>query len=298
MRESGKRDALTNMHPTISLLYFALVLVFSMLLMHPLCIALSLLCAFSYALVHRGFKSLIVVVPLLLVTAVVNPLVSHAGVTILAYLPSGNPLTLESILYGIAAACMLVSAILWFFSFNAVMRSDKLVFLFGRIAPALSLMFSMTLRFVPQLRAQSRVIADAQRGIGRGGGQGGLCPRIRHGVHILSILLTWALENAIETADSMKSRGYGLPGRTAFSLFRFEKRDRRTLVFLLVCGGTIAVGALRGGFQFRYYPAVSGVGVGWVSVSLFAAYFALCALPLVLHGKEVRAWQKSKAAQA
>lgn len=36
------------------------------------------------------------------VTAAVNPAFSHEGRTILRYLPSGNPLTLESILYGIA----------------------------------------------------------------------------------------------------------------------------------------------------------------------------------------------------
>ena len=39
-----------------------------------------------------------------LLAAVVNPAFVHQGVTILTYLPSGNPLTLESILYGLAAA--------------------------------------------------------------------------------------------------------------------------------------------------------------------------------------------------
>ena len=43
----------------------------------------------------------------------------------------------------------------------------------------------------------------------------------------LSVTVTWALENAVVTADSMKSRGYGLPGRTAFARQRFDGRDRR-----------------------------------------------------------------------
>ena len=47
--------------------------------------------------------------------------------------------------------------------------------------------------------------------------------KIRYALNMVSILVTWALENAIETADSMKSRGYGLRGRTAFSIYRFTE---------------------------------------------------------------------------
>ena len=36
------------------------------------------------------------------------------------------------------------------------MTSDKLVWLFGRITPHLSLLLAMTLRFVPRFAAQAR----------------------------------------------------------------------------------------------------------------------------------------------
>ena len=62
---------------------------------------------------------------------------NHEGATILAYLPSGNPLTLESIVYGLSAAVMMASVILWFSCYNAVMTSDKFAYLFGRVIPAL-----------------------------------------------------------------------------------------------------------------------------------------------------------------
>lgn len=68
---------------------------------------------------------------------------NHQGATILAYLPSGNPLTLESIAYGFAAAAMLAAVVLWFSCWNTVMTSDKLMHLFGRVVPALSLLLSM-----------------------------------------------------------------------------------------------------------------------------------------------------------
>jgi energy-coupling factor transport system permease protein len=182
--------------------------------------------------------------PMFLFAAPINPAFNHEGGTILTYLPGGNPLTLESITYGIAAAAMLISVIAWFSCYNAVMTSDKFVYLFGRVIPALSLVLSMTLRFVPKFKAQVRVVSDAQRCIGRDVTSGGVLDRVKNGLTILSIMVTWSLENAIETADSMKSRGYGLPGRTAFSIYRFDRRDRAALIWLLLCGAYIIAGAL------------------------------------------------------
>ena len=95
--------------------------------------------------------------------ALVNPAFNHEGATILTYLPSGNPLTMESMFYGVAAAVMLASVVLWFSSYNEVMTSDKFVYLFGRIIPALSLVLSMALRFIPKFKG-----ADAGRLRGAG----------------------------------------------------------------------------------------------------------------------------------
>lgn len=65
----------------------------------------------------------------------------------------------------------------------------------------------------------------------------------------MSIVVTWALENALDTADSMKSRGYGLPKRTAFSLFRFTLRDGICLGVLATLGGIVLAGSLTGGAE-------------------------------------------------
>ena len=161
--------------------------------------------------------------------ALVNPAFNHEGQTILTYLPSGNPLTLESMFYGVAAAVMLASVVLWFSSYNEVMTSDKFVYLFGRVIPALSLVLSMALRFIPKFKAQMQVVSEAQACIGRDTKNGSVFRRVSNAIKIFSIMVTWSLENAIETADSMRSRGYGLPGRTAFSIYRFDDRDKNVL---------------------------------------------------------------------
>ena len=290
------RDAFSGYHPLVSFLYFALVLVCAMVLMHPVCLCISLVSALWYDVQLRGAKAvrfgLCCLLPMMLLAAVLNPAFNHEGTTILTYLPSGNPLTLESILYGLASAAMLAAVITWFRCYAAVMTSDKFVYLFGRIIPSLSLVLSMALRFIPKCKTQLHTIRTAQRCVGRDVSQGSVIGRMRNGVKILSILVTWSLENAIETADSMKSRGYGLPGRTAFSIYRFDSRDRLALLWLLLCGVLILSGALNGAFAWRYFPTLRGIAFAPLSAVCQMCFAALCLTPVYLNGREGRKWKR------
>jgi len=293
------RTAFSRYHPAVSLLYFAFTIGFAMFLTHPVCLAISFVCAFGYSTALLGKKALrFYLLPLLLLTALANPLFSHEGVTILTYLPNGNPLTMESILFGLSAAFMLMTVVTWFSCFNKVMTSDKLVYLFGRVLPSLSLILAMALRFVPRFAAQAKAIAAAQTCIGRDVSSGNIIQRAKHGIKILSILITWALENAIDTADSMKSRGYGLPGRRAFSIYRIETRDKIALLFLLMCGSLVIAGAIAGQLRFHFYPAIGGSKFGVWQAGLLAIYVAPCGLPLWAGGREAMQWKRASRATA
>lgn len=291
-----KRDAFSSFHPTITLIYFSAVIGFSMFFLHPVFLVISLACSLTYALHLNGKKAirlgLIYMLPMLIFTAALNPLFNHQGGTILTYLPNGNPITLESTAYGIAAATMLITVITWFSCLNAVMESDKIVYLFGRVIPALSLILSMCLRFVPRFSAQARLISNAQKCIGRDLTNGSILQKSKHGIKILSILVTWALENSIETADSMKARGYGLPGRTAFSIYKFCKRDAAAAAYITSCATAVLVGAATGAYRFRYFPTIQGEWIGLGSIAVFAAYFALAAFPIIVNVKEGLAWKR------
>ena len=290
-----RRDAFSGYHPAVSMLYFVLAIGFTMFFIHPVCLGISLGCALAYARDLKGKRAvrrhLLWMLPLLIATALINPAFSHQGVTILAYLPSGNPLTLESILYGMYAAVLLIAVITWFSCFHVVMTSDKFVYLFGRVIPALSLILSMSLRLVPRFTAQAKVISHAQRCIGRDVRSGGLFKRARHGIRILSILVTWALENAIDTADSMKDRGFGLPGRTAFSIYRFDRRDRTAMECLLFCSGGVLAGAFAGKLRFVYMPILSGAPFDLWQMGSFALFLILCAMPMIVNRKENLQWK-------
>ena len=152
------KDRFGHYHPLVNFLYFALVIGFSMALNHPLAQGISLVCAIVYAVQTEGRKAVLFTLkwclPMVLLTAFINPAFSHEGRTILLYFPNGNPLTLESMLYGISSGVLIATVMLWFLNFNRVITSDKFIYLFGRIIPAMSLVLSMTLRFIPKFKAQ------------------------------------------------------------------------------------------------------------------------------------------------
>ena len=289
------RDSFSSYHPLINFFYFGLVLLFTMFLTHPASLLISLGCALCYAISLNGRKavrfSLIFLLPMMLLAAVINPAFNHEGATLLTYLPSGNPLTLESLVYGLVAAILIAAVLLWFSCYTAVMTSDKFVYLFGRIIPALSLVLSMTLRFVPKFKAQLHTVSEAQRCIGRDISSGSLFQRMKNAITIFSILVTWALENAIETADSMKSRGYGLPGRTAFSIYRFDARDKSALLWLLFCAVYLCSGWIAGGFYWRYYPTIKGAPITPFTISFQLVYLTLCLTPVILNRWEEKKWK-------
>lgn len=281
-----RRDAFADSHPIVNLIYFIFVIGFAMMSLHPVSLGIAFLGAVSYSICLNGrralYQNLRYMLPVVILTALINPAFSHQGVTILRYLPSGNPLTLESILYGIAAAVMLVTVLCWFSSFNRIMTSDKMIYLFGRLAPYLSIVLSMTLKFLPEFTARIRQVYQAQKAAGCVM-PGKYFKRLRTGMRVISSAATWALERAVITGDSMKSRGYGLKGRTAYSLFHFRKSDGCCLVVILATGSFVAAGMIRGVIDWQYYPDITGNGSDEMGTAVFAGYLLLVSLPCVMH---------------
>ena len=293
-------DAFSKLHPIVNFLFFAFVLSLSMFVMNPVCLALSLVCAFVNAVYLNGIKTvklcLKFILPMVLLVIIINPVFNHQGVTILTYFPWGNPLTLESIVYGTASAALLSSVVLWFSVFNSVITSDKLVYLFGRIIPSLSLVLSMSLRFVPKFSAQLKNVRNAQRCIGRDISDGSVVNRIKNGIRIISIMLSWSMENAIETADSMKSRGFGLKGRTAYSIYKFDRRDLIVLIIVALLGVSVSVAVIAGVIDFYYFPLIKGNLTDIMSIATFFLYGILMLIPTILNAGEGIKWKRLRSA--
>ena len=279
-------------HPTVQFVYFTSVIFFSMFIREPVFIGISLIFAVLYSIYLGGKRALkaifAFIMPMFLLIAIINPLFNHAGVTIWFYLPDGNPFTMESLVYGFVSGGLFSCTMLWCICLRYIMTSDRVIYLFGRIAPKLSLLISMILRFIPKLSAHFREVRNARKNIGKDITDGNFRERTANGVRIISAVIQWAMENSIDTADSLESRGYGLARRTSFSLFKIEMRDVIVILGILVCDICVMWGYFGGMLEFDYFPMISKVEL---NVPLILVYVMLCVMPLMLDLTEESKWR-------
>ena len=291
--ESG----LSLYHPLVSFGYFVAVIAGTLLFIHPYFVLISLGCALLSAAMINGKKmflaSLGFGIPMFIFIALANPLFNHRGATILFYL-FDNPVTKEAIIYGIVSAGMMFAAVIWFTCYNTVVTSDKFIYIFGRVLPSVALIISMTLSLIPRLMAQIKVIADTQRSIGLDWKSGSLMHRIRAGARILSILVSWALEDAVITADSMRARGYGQHKRSTFSIFRFGKRDGIMLSIIVLLFAAEVAAYITGAGTMEFYPAIVAPKTEFIDVLFYIAYAALGIIPAAIQMKEELKWKQLK----
>jgi len=288
--------AFETFHPIVLFSFFVAAIGLSMFFMHPVYLAITIFSAISLNIALRRqpfLKDWKLYVPLFFLMAIINPMISHNGQLVLLYI-NGNALTVEAIMYGIAIATMIVAIMLWFSCYNVMMTSDKFIYLFGKVSPALSLTLSISLRLVPRFKHQLAQIVQAQKVIGMDYTAGSLWHRIKCTVRILSILITWALDNAIDTADSMKARGYGVKKRTAFSLFIFERRDGYVLAIIILLFLSNVTASFIGTTTFYFYPTFGVIKWDIVSILFYGSYFILLSIPLAIEIRGALKWRSLK----
>lgn len=301
-------------HPLVNVLFFISIIVFGMLLRHPVYLVISFISSTAYYLKLSGkdgrktvFRFLL---PMLLFVVIINSFFNHYGVTTLFILPSGNNFTFEALVMGIVSGITVVSVIQWFFCCNEVVTEDKFMHIFGRILPKGALVVSMILRFVPLYRRRYKEISQARKCMGLNGTDSFIC-KMKNTFKNIGILVSWSFENAIETADSMKARGYGLKGRTYYSRFQWQTGDTLALILLVLFDALIIFGLVSNSAYCIYNPYViinqpSEIGTTYIinelnltinpfsflSIVSLIAFTLLCFLPLTIDLKEDIKWHR------
>lgn len=293
-----RKSAFGGCHPAVIFAYFIMITGFTMSVPHPITLGASLFGAVCYYIrLYRGSAAgffLKAALPMTLLAAVINSLFNHRGDTVLFLLPTGNKLTLESVIYGLAAAVMLVSVLTWFGCFSRIMTSDKLVYLFGRLLPSLSLVSSMILRFVPHFSDQLERIKEARQCMGQAAPRSPI-KRLKNAFKCFSVMITWSLEDSIDTADSMKSRGYGLRGRTSYSMYTFTERDKGLLAWIAFCSFFLTSGVVSGNLNWQYFPKIiGGTFTEPITIALEIVFLAASLTPLAFDFSEDWQWRTSR----
>lgn len=272
-------------HPAINFIYFAAVIAGTCAFSHPVFLAISVLCAFAYSVKRNRGKALLFnlsLLPLIILFGFYYSSYHHFGVTNLQQNMIGNQITLEALVYGTVLGAIAAGVIMWMSCVHSVLSTDKVVYLFGRISPRLSLFLAILLRLVPRVKTQAKRIHIAQQAIGRGINQGNAVSRLKNMVRILSMLITWTIESMATASESMQSRGSTLRGRTAFSIYRFDNRDRSFVIGIFTCLTIVLMGVLLGQTRMQYDPRIVMNPVTSMSRFFFAGYLILCLLPLGL----------------
>lgn len=294
----GETGRFILMHPVVTASYYTIVIGILMFSNSPLFLISAIALGMCYDMLLKGRRSLrnnlFIILFMSFLTVLINALFTHNGSTVLFYL-GNNRVTLEAACYGLAMALMLSGVVIWFSSFNVVMTSEKLIYIFGRFAPVLGLTLSMIFRFVPLLRTRFELIGEGQKAL-YAGDEKGFIGKIRQFGKEVSILVSWSLESSIESADSMAARGYGLKGRTSYNLFKIRTADIMTLLLSMLLGGVTITSYAAGVNKLYYYPVIRVVESSpkWLELAGYVSFIALLAMPLAIDLIGELRWKKSR----
>ena len=284
------RNPFRTYHPAVAFVYTACAIAFSMAVMQPVFVALSLMGAIACSCVTRGarrtMRTLAGVAALALVVAAANLVFVASGSTEL-FRVGARAFYVESLVYGICSGGMLASVLLWFASYAACMDSDASMAMLGNAAPTVTLMVSQVMRLVPQFVSRGRGIVASQDAVTSAEARTkrqAASDRLR----AVSVLAGWGMEDGLVRGDAMRARGYGCGvRRTAYRRHRIRRVDAAALVVVGVLAAVSVPCAWAAVSEFTFYPVLGG----FASLGAYLSYALLMAFAPALAFKEWLQWR-------
>lgn len=290
-----KENINNNYHPAVRLFFFCAVLVFTMILDHPLYALASLLCA-MIRFVYLKENTL----PVLLGTvicffgafanAILNPMGTH-----IVFELFGRPFTLEALACGFTGGASFAAVIIWFMCISHEISTERLAAVISGLTPSLSLLLIMVFRLVPGYFRSIRRITEARSCIGKSiGKEAPFFARMSEGFTVLAIMTGWAFESAVTESDSMRARGYGCTERSRFEVYRFTPKDVSAIAILLAAATLTAVCVSLGAAETVFYPSLSAAMPNTaINFTGIFSYSFMMLLPTIENALEELQWKLS-----
>ncbi len=291
-----RQCAFATLNPFLTLAYLVLVIVFALVVRSPVAQAVGLVGALvSYLSVRGrgGWRLIAFALAVVIVTAFFNALFNPRGVTVLFTYLGGRTFTVEALALGLSTGVMFATALVWFACMSAIFTSDCFSYVLGRLMPSVTLVLSMSLRLVPLYGRKAHEMQEARRALGAGGGrQGTRSAHLREAGAVASALATWALESSIETADSMRSRGYGLARPTFYQRHPVQALDVFVAGTGLVLAACVAASLGAGALDITFLPSIEATSFTTLSLVGVLAYAVFSLIPVLVNLMEVLLWQR------
>ena len=199
--------------------------------------------------------------------------------------------------------CMLVSVIIWFSNASHMLNADRLLNIFGNMLPTIALMISMVLKFVPELvrkgkcihetlsvnlplgaqakfNVQTKLNAQTELNTQKNTAFNKTKTRVKQEMREITTLMANSMEESLQTADSMRSRGWGCSKkRSSYSLQKWYVRDTLALIIICMLAAVNIFFAYNTCTQFSFYPQLDALNMHWGYIS----YLAFLALPFIVY---------------
>lgn len=288
----GNMNRFSKLHPITHLLFYALSLLFVLVVSNPFFSFASLLGAFLYnAVINKKsiMRSLRTVVIITAFVSLFNMLFAHYGMDVL-FTVKNTEFTLQALFYGFNQGLVFSAVLLWFSALSFNSDGDRILYLFS-FAPKLSLMFSMILGFIPRFNKKLGEIREAKLALGGGEAPKGIKEKFKSALDNLSALITYSLESSIITSDSMSARGYRA-GAISAKRYKLCREDIIIILAILFAFAFSFYSKAAGNITFIFEPYIK---IKSFSIGAFILFFAAELIPFFVEIWEETLWKLSNA---
>ena len=247
---------ITRIHPAIFIVYFLILIIFAFLFNNPYyVITYGILILTLIAL--QGSISEIksttkVFLPVILFITLLNTIFTHVGDTHI-YIFGSYYVTFEALVYGVIMAVTFFLVTLTFIAYITYVSYQDMLYVFSKKYPNLSMIIIMSLRFVPLIQKRSNELLELSKLKNRNEDLK-FTEKTSELIQNLGLVVSWSLEEAMQSASSMKSRGYNITKRTSYLRYDFNKIDVLLTVLILVTATISVYGLYNGVGSIMIYP--------------------------------------------
>ncbi|WP_455544046.1 energy-coupling factor transporter transmembrane component T [Intestinibacter sp.] len=275
-----------QLSPVVISIYFVTAISMLYYINNPVIIFIFLLVSLlvNYKFCKNSFKTFIKgFIMMAVMILIINPLVSHKGTTILFYI-GYTPITLESIFYGLISAMKLMTLLLISNYFNKVMTYEKLIYILSPLGHNLSLIISLSVKFIPEYLDKITSIKNTQRTKGIRLDSKNKKEVAKSLTYILNSFFFITLEDGIITIKSIKSRGYYNRDKKNRMKIRLKSIDYMSLTLIILT--LICTVVFNNQITYEVYPTLAKLSFDIRFIIATIVYTLFLATPILLHQGE------------
>lgn len=241
---SKRNTFLQKLHPLSGVMLIISYLIVTLTMENPIYLGIIFLSilflAYLDGCLRDVFSYVKFIIPVAILILILNPLVSHNGITVLFKGTIQIPIlgiitiTLESLLFGLQMGAVMVIITIIFGFGNLILHPDRTFGYFAKYLKKSSLMMSMTIRFFPTLLGAYKNIIEVEKLRGNTSSNKNFIQRIKSQGNVVNILFMSSLEDAVDVSESMYSRGFGSGKRSTYFRERFRFIDILISLFVII----------------------------------------------------------------